>query len=123
MAMSVLDSLLSSMGTGVVQQIANQFGLDGDQATSTLSNLLPVLAGGLKDKLAGGDTGGLMDVITGSAFQQYADNPASLSSPAAVEQGKSLLSQIFGGSEALSDVTTKASESTGLSSPLIRSML
>ena len=64
-----------------------------------------------------------MEMITGTAFHQFADNPASLSSPAAVQQGNSLLSQIFGGSEALSDVTAKASESTGLASPLLRSML
>ena len=121
--MSVLDTILSSMGPGVVQQITNQFCLDGNQATSALSALIPVLAGGLKDKVTGDGAPGLMDTITGSTFQQFADNPASLSSPAAIQQGNSLLSQIFGGSEALSDITSKASESSGLSSPLLRSML
>jgi hypothetical protein len=82
-----------------------------------------VLAGGLKDKVASGGATGLTETITGITFQQFADNPASLGSPAALEQGKSLLNQIFGGSEALSEITTKASESTGLGSPLLRSML
>jgi hypothetical protein len=97
--MSIVDGLLSSVGTGALQQLTKQFGLDGNQATSALSALLPVLAGGLKDKVASGGATGLTETITGSTFQQFADNPASLGSPAALEQGTSLLNQIFGGSE------------------------
>jgi hypothetical protein len=82
-----------------------------------------MLAGGLKDKLAGGGAPGLMNMITGNTFQQFATNPASLASPSAIEQGKSLLSQVFGGSDALSDITTKASEKTGLGGSVLTSML
>ena len=51
--MSLLDDLTSSMGAGVVQQLTKQFGIDGNQATSALTSLIPVLAGGLKEKMAG----------------------------------------------------------------------
>ena len=64
-----------------------------------------------------------MDMITGIGFQNFANNPASLASPAAIEQGKSLLSQLFGGSEALSDITTKAVEKTRLGGSVLSSML
>lgn len=121
--MSVLDSFLSSMGPGVVQQITQQFGIDGTQATSVLSTVIPMLAGGLKNKVSSEGGAGLMDMITGSSFQQFADNPATLNSSAAIEQGKSLLSQIFGGSEGLSEVTNKTAEKTGLGGSIISSML
>ena len=62
-------------------------------------------------------------MVTGNTFQQFASDPASLSSPAAVQQGNSLLAQIFGGSNALSDITTQAAEKSGLGGPLLRSML
>jgi hypothetical protein len=121
--MSLLDNLVSSMGTGVVQQLTKQFGIDGNQATSALSTLIPVLAGGLKDKVAGSGGAGLLDLVTGNTFQQFANDPVSLGSPAAVQQGNSLLAQIFGGTNALSDITTQAAEKTGLGGPLLRSML
>ena len=121
--MSLLDNLMSSMGSGVVQQLTKQFGIDGNQATSALTTLIPVLAGGLKDKMAGDGGAGLLDMVTGSSFSQFANDPASLSSPAAVQQGNSLLSQIFGGSNALSDITTQAAEKTGLGGPILRTML
>ena len=50
--------------------------------------------------MAGAGGTGTPDMITGNTFQQFANDPASLGSPAAVEQGKSLLGQIFGGSNA-----------------------
>ena len=121
--MSLLENFLTSEGTGVVQQLTKQFGLGGDQATSVLSAVVPMIAGGLKDKLAGDGATGLMNMITGNTFQQFATNPASLGSPAAVEQGKSMLSQIFGGSEAVSEVANKAAEKTGLGGSIISSML
>jgi len=121
--MNLLDNFLSSMGTGVVQQLTTQFGIDGNQATSALATLVPILAGGLKDKLAGGGGSGLMEIVTGNTFQQFASDPASLASPAAVEKGKSLLGQLFGGTEALSDITSKAAEKTGLGGPILTSML
>ena len=120
--MSLLDNLMSSMGPGVVQQLSKQFGIDGDQASSALTTLIPFLAGGLKDKMAGGGGAGLLEMVTGNGFQQFANDPASLSSPAAVQQGASLLSQIFGGN-ALSDITTQIAEKTGLGGPIVRTML
>ena len=122
--MSILDNFLTSTGPGVIQQLTKQFGLDGNQATSALSTLVPMLAGGLKDKLAAGGATGLTDLISGTSFQQFANDPASLGSPAAIEQGKSLLGQIFGGgSGALSDITNKTAEATGLGSSVVGTML
>jgi hypothetical protein len=63
-------------------------------------------------------------LISGTSFQQFVNDPTTLSSPAAVEQGKSLLGQIFGGGpDALSDITNKAAEGAGLGGSVVRSML
>lgn len=121
--MNILDNFLSSTGSGVLQQLTTQFGIDGNQATSALSTLVPMLAGGLKEKLGGEGGSGLMDMVTGNSFQQFASDPASLASPFAIDQGKSLLGKLFGGDEGVSQLTNTAAEKTGLAGPLMKGLL
>jgi len=120
--MSILDSLLSAGDGGVVKQLAGQFGVNSEQATSVVSSLLPALAGGLKEKLAHGDTSGLSNLISGGSLTKFADNPSSLATPEALEQGKSLVSKIFG-SEDLTNVISKVAEKAGVSSNVVTSIL
>ena len=120
--MSILDSLLSAGDGGVVKQLAGQFGVNSEQATSVVSTLLPALAGGLKEKLAHGDTSGLSNLISGGSLTKFADNPSSLATPEALEQGKSLVSKIFG-SEDLTSVVSKVAEKADISSNVVSSIL
>ena len=120
--MSILDSLLSAGDGGVVKQLAGQFGVNSEQATSVVSTLLPALAGGLKEKLAHGDTSGLSNLISGGSLTKFADNPSSLATPEALEQGKSLVSKIFG-SEDLTSVVSKVAEKAGVGSNIVTSIL
>jgi hypothetical protein len=120
--MSILDSLLSAGDGVVVKQLAGQFGVNSEQATSVVSTLLPALAGGLKEKLAHGDTSGLSNLISGGSLTKFADSPSSLATPEALEQGKSLVSKIFG-SEDLTSVVSKVAEKAGISSNIVTSIL
>src|SRR3974377_2579353 len=120
--MSVLDSLLSAGDGGVVKQLAGQFGVNSEQATSVVSSLLPALAGGLKEKLAHGDTSGLSNLIGGGSLTKFADNPSSLATPEALEQGKSLVSKIFGSGD-LTNVVSMVAEKAGVSNSVVSSML
>lgn len=122
--MSLLDNLLSLGGSQIASQLASQFGVTADQATSVLSTLVPALAGGLQEKLAAGEgaPSDLSKLILGGSLSGFADNPSSLASPGAVEQGKSLLNMIFGGAD-LSKLTSMAAEKTGIGSSVVSSML
>ena len=120
--MSVLDNVLSLCNSGVVEQLAGQFGINPEQAASAVSTLLPALAGGLKEKLASGGGSALSNLISGGSLTQFADNPAALATPAALAQGNSILSQIFGGSD-LSNIASSAAKKVGISSGIISSML
>jgi hypothetical protein len=114
--------MLSAGGGGIVNQLASQFGINAEQATAATSALLPALAGGLKEKLDSGSGSSITSLINSGTLTQYADNPASLGTPAALEQGKSLLSGIFGSGDT-SDLVSMVAERVGLSSGLIRTML
>jgi len=118
--MNILETLLS--GDGIAKQLAGQFGVDPDQAASALGALVPALAGGMKEKLDSGTGGGLLDMLSSGALNQFADNPAALTGPAAVQQGQSLLNSIFGGGS-LNGIVSMVAEKVGVSAPVIEKML
>jgi hypothetical protein len=121
--MSILETMLSAgQSGGVVQQLAGQFGINGEQAGSVVTHLLPALAGGLKERLGEGGTAGLSNLISGGTLTQFADNPSSLATPAALEQGKSLVSNIFGGAD-VSHLVSTVAEKVGVSSNVVNSIL
>ena len=120
--MSILENLLSAGGGAVANQLAGQFGITPDQATSSISALLPALASGMKAKLASGDTPGLSKLISDGSLTRFAEDPSTLSTPAAADQGKSLLSQIFG-SQDLSGIITKVAEKAGVDGSIVTKLL
>jgi hypothetical protein len=120
--MSILETLLSSGGGEVVNKVAGQLGITSDQATSSMSALLPALAAGMKEKLASGDGSGLSKLIGDGSLTKFADNPSTLTTPAAIDQGKSLLGQIFG-SQDLTGLISSVAEKAGVSSGIVTSLL
>ena len=120
--MNLLETMLSAGEGGVVKQLAGQFGINSEQASSVVSTLLPALAGGLKERLGEGGTAGLSNLISGGTLTQFADNPSSLATPAALEQGKSLVSNIFGGAD-ISHMVSTVAEKVGVSSNVVNSIL
>ena len=83
--MSILETLLSAGGGTVVNQLAGQFGISQEQATSSISALLPALASGMKEKLASGDTSGLSKLISDGSLTKFADDPSTLATTAATD--------------------------------------
>lgn len=120
--MNVLDSALSAGSAGVVEQLASQFHINPDQAGSAISALLPAIAGGFKEKLATGGGSTLSNLIKGGSMSKFADDPASLATPAAVAQGNSILNQIFGGAD-LSNLVSTVAQKVGIPSSVITAML
>jgi hypothetical protein len=119
--MSILDSILSAGSGGVVNQLAGQFGITADQAGSAVKSLFPALAGGIQEKLKSGDSG-LESLLSGGTLSQFVDNPSALASPAAVEQGKSLLTRVFGSGD-MSNIVSGVAEKAGISSGVVSNML
>jgi hypothetical protein len=69
--MKMLETMLSAGGGAVVKQLASQFGLDADQAPSSVSALMTALAGDLQRK-AGSDGFGISNLITSGKFSSNA---------------------------------------------------
>ncbi|MGA8594642.1 MAG: DUF937 domain-containing protein [Bryobacteraceae bacterium] len=121
--MNLIETMLSAANSGVGQQLASQFGLKADQVGSVVAAASPLLAGGLKEKLASGNAGGLLDILKSGNLQRYTEDPAAVSSPAAAETGQTILSHLFGEGNALSNVVSTIAEKTGIGSGTIQSIL
>jgi hypothetical protein len=120
--MSILDSVLSAGNGGLVKQLAGQFGITPDQATSATAALLPAIAAGAQEKLATGGSTALSDLISGGSLAKFAADPVSLGTPDAVDQGNSILNQIFGSGD-LSNIASTVAEKAGISSSVVTRML
>ena len=72
--MGILDAVLPAGGDAVLKQLGGQFGIGPDQAGSSISALLPALAAGMKEKLAGGDSSSLSQLISGGSLTKFADD-------------------------------------------------
>ena len=121
--MNLIETMLSAANSGVGQQLASQFGLKTDQIGSVVGAVSPLLAGGLKEKLASGNAGGMLDILKSGNLQQYAENPSAVSSPAAAETGQTILGQLFGDGNAVSNVVSTVAEKTGISSGTVQNIL
>lgn len=121
--MSLIESILSAGGGGVAKQLASQFGVSGDQVGSLVSAAVPALAGGLQEKLSGEGGAGLTSLLTGGALNQFADNPASLATPAAAQQGEGILSQLFGSGDGVGSLVSSLAGSTGIGGSILQKML
>jgi hypothetical protein len=120
--MTILESILSVGNDGLVKQLAGQFGITPAQAASATAALLPAIAAGAQEKLATGGTTSLSDLIRGGSLRKFAADPASLGTPAALAQGKSLLNQIFGNGD-LTNIASAVAAKAGISSSVVTRML
>ena len=76
----------------------------------------------LKEKMESGDACEITNLLSCGNLTQFADTPATLATPAALDQGQTLLSKIFGSGDT-SNLVSMVAEKVGLSSGVIRTML
>lgn len=122
--MNLMDMILNGQNDDVVRQVANNFQLDEGQARSAMGALIPALTRGISKEAESPQ--GLEDLIGALGrgnHRQYIDNPAALGQQAAVVEGNGILGHIFGDKEVSRQVASRASESTGVDSSILKKML
>ena len=121
--MNLLDVLTNANGGAAVDQLSGQFGLSRDQTKSAVENLLPALAGGLQRNISQGGLPDLLGALTSGRHQQYLDNPETLNSEGAREDGNGILGHILGSKDASRQVAAQAAGRTGISESVLKKML
>jgi len=120
---NLLESVLNANGGAAVSQLAGQFGLQQDQAASAIGSLLPALAGGVQRNISQGGLGGLLGALMNGGHQRYLEDPSTLSSPEARDDGNGILGHILGSKDVSRQVAAEASTQTGISEYILKQML
>lgn len=123
--MNILQEILQAQDGSVVNQLAQQFGLDSRDAGKALSNLIPAIAGGIKKTSQ--SQAGLESLIAKLESNQNVANaieqPSAIGNSDVAETGKQILGDIFGSKEVSRTVAGQTANSTGIDLGTLKSML
>jgi len=121
--MDLLKTILESQGGNTVNQLSNQFGLDGNQTNSALAQLIPMLAGGVKKNVQKDGLDSLISALNAGNHSQYLDNPSQLENSSTVSDGNAILGHLLGSKDVSRQVAGHAAQNTGIDSSILKKML
>jgi len=122
--MDLLNLLLNQGGGQAVRQLANNFGLNENQAVSALSSLLPALGQGLaRNASSQGGLESLLGALTGGQHQRYLEDPSILNQADTINDGNGILGHILGSKEVSRQLAQQTSERTGIGADILKKML
>lgn len=121
--MDLLRTILEAQGGNGVKQLANQFGLESNQANSVLAQLIPALAGGVKKNVQQGGLDSLISALNSGNHSQYLDNPSQLENASTISEGNAILGHLLGSKDVSRNVASHAAQNTGVDSSILKKML
>ncbi len=122
--MNLMDLLQNSNNGALVEQMAQQLGIDQQTARRGLQQLAPAVSRGFSRNMqqsAGLD--GLLQALQGGQHEQYIDNPQQLRQQSTINDGNSILGHIFGSKDVSRNVAAHASQQSGIGADLLKKML
>jgi hypothetical protein len=121
---NILDAILSAQGGGAAAAAGQRVGLSQDQTNAALSALVPALASGLsKNASLPGGLDSLLGALTRGGHARYVDDPSTLQSADAVDDGNHILGHILGSKDASRAVASQAAAQTGLGEDVLKKLL
>lgn len=122
--MNLQDLLNSAGGQQSLKNLAGNLGLDAASTSSLVDALAPMLMGALQKQTASGDSlASLRRALQNGNHQAYVEQPDSMFSQAAVNNGNDILGHLFGSKDVSRNVAAHASQSTGIDTALVKQAL
>ena len=122
--MDLLEMVLNAGGGETVRRLAQNFGLDENQASSAVANLLPALGQGLaRNASKPGGLESLMAALSSGGHQRYLDSQEMLGSESTVQDGNGILGHVLGSKDASRSVARDAAMQTGIGEDVLKKML
>ena len=121
--MSLLKMLMEAQGGQGLGQLAQQFGINEEQAGGLAGMLAPAIAQGAKKRTQQGGLDAVLGQLTGEAQGAYLDDPAAAAAPEGRAQGENFLENIFGSREASQGLAAEAANRTGVSPDIVSQFL
>ncbi len=124
--MNLINLILENGGDAVIAQIARKFGVPEQQATQLLALVMPALGQGIKRSLAEPDRlNHLTNAMAQGNAQKVFERPEVLhdEEAAVVEEGNSVLGQVFGSKDVSRAVASRVAEQAGTDPNLVKRLL
>ena len=122
--MNILQEILGAGNGQMVDALASQFGLDREQASNAVGNLLPAVSRGLQREMAGpGGMESLAGALERGNHGRYVDDPSVVGDQLAIQEGNDILGHIFGSKDVSREVARRASTASGLDAGILKQML
>jgi hypothetical protein len=120
----LFDMIANAQNGKGMELLARQFNLNQQQAQLAMDALLPAFSEGLKRNTSDPMSfGGLMQAMMSGNHAKYFEDAASAFSPTAVQDGNSVLGQLFGSKELSRAVAANAQAMTGIGQDVLKQML
>lgn len=116
--------ILQSQKGGALDSLTSMSGLQPNQMQQLLGQVLPVLAGGIKNSThSQGGLESLLGALNSGNHDRYYDQPNTLSNQNTLLDGNGILGHILGNKDASRSLASHASAKTGIDSSLIKKLL
>jgi len=120
----LLNALVNATGSGDLQKLGAQFGLDNEAVGNILGQVVPALGDGLKKNAASsGGLESLIGALQNGNHQRYLESVDSAISSTGISEGNSILGHILGSKDASRAVASRASSASGVNPDVIKQML
>ena len=122
--MSLLETIVSAQGGALVKQLADNSGVDVNDALTILGKLVPELTQQIKQNATepkGFDA--LMQALESGQHQRYLERETEAFTPEAVADGNAILGHLLGSKDRSRAVAAEVAEQVGASDSLIKQML
>lgn len=121
---SLLDLLLKTNNNGLSSQIANQYGIEQNQAEAAMQALMPAFSEGLK-RNASSPQGfsAFMQALAQGNHSQYSNNPAQAFSEQGIGEGNQILGHLFKSKDLSRKIAEQAATASNVPPSVLKQML
>jgi hypothetical protein len=123
--MNLLDLIMNDSSSELVGQLAKRAGVSEGEIGNILAQAVPAVSRGMKSKMA--DENGLsslLDILKDKQPERYIEQSAALATDKnVVDDGNSILSQIFGNKDTSREVASRVATKAGSSSGVVKMLL
>jgi len=123
--MNLLDLILNDSNNQVVGQLAKRAGVSESEISNILAQAVPAVSRGMKAKMSEEQgLSSIMDILRDKKPERYIEQPDVIATDkSVVDDGNSILSQIFGNKDTSREVATRVATKAGSSSGIVKMLL
>ena len=119
--MNLLNELMNTAGSGDLQKLGSQFGLDESAVSSVMKQVVPALGQGLKtNATSAGGLDSLIAALQNGNHGRYVEDINAATGSAGIAEGNNILGHILGSKDASRAVASQASSASGVSPDVIK---